>query len=250
LLDIEQMCLGVKPLLFVLNKIDLVPRDVVVRWLGTLRAIAPTVAIAATSPIAATLVVKEAMETLAPGVPQIAVIGIRGVGKSTICTFNSNLLFEAPGYGFLTQSGEMGLLQGIDFVDPLYDLALETLARVADESVFVALEMPIQKNGEAIVQELAKRWGMKPRVAGQRFVEMLWGGEYRWYAVPDDNEATDLSRFQVEALEWSVPFDLTAVSYIPLASGEPLKIDEKLLELPEKDLEDEEEEEEEDSDDE
>lgn len=246
LLQVEAERLASKPLLILLNKIDLVPRDCVIRWIGTLRAIAPTVAIAANSPEAASWALREAIDAVAPGATQIAVVGIRGVGKSAICSFNPEILREVPGYAFIAQTCEMGLLRGADFLDPLYDLAVEVLERVRDESVYGVLEMPIKESPQAILGELAKRWLLKPRLAGQKFIEMIWTGDYRWYGVPDDTEVTDFTNAQWAALQASIPLELTTIQYIVLAAGNPLTIDERLLELePDEGGDDDEEEEEE-----
>jgi hypothetical protein len=158
--------LGKHPLILVLNKIDLVPQDAVVRWIAFLRETAPTVAVSAASS-SARLALREIVEEVAPNSSKAAIIGIKGVGKTTICATNPDVFKEIPSYEFVTATPEMGLLKTADFLDPPYDLAIETLGRVQDEDVYIALEMPKQESPEHIMSVLGKRWQIQPRLAGR-----------------------------------------------------------------------------------
>jgi hypothetical protein len=123
----------------------------------------------------------------------------------------------------------MGLLKTADFLDPLYDLAIETLGRVEDEDVYMALEMPKQESPEHIMSVLGKRWQIKPRLAGKRFMDNSWDGTWRWFAVPPEDVATDSGEAQTAALEASVPSEMSAIAYIRFTAGEALTVDEQTL---------------------
>jgi ribosome biogenesis GTPase A len=71
LLEAEGSCAAKKPLLIVLNKIDLIPQDVAVRWIAFLCQTAPTVAISATSP-AVEVALREAIGEAAPSRRRVA----------------------------------------------------------------------------------------------------------------------------------------------------------------------------------
>jgi hypothetical protein len=156
-------------------------------------------------------------------------MGIRGVGKSTIQAMNPSLFREIPSYEFLDPTPEVGLLRGADFLDPMYDLALETIRRAQGDAIFAALEIPPQDSPEDIIAQLARRWQIKPRLAGQKFIENLWVGEWRWFAVPPDEEAPDLAQGQINALDAAVPTEMSATRYIPLAAGQALVVNEATL---------------------
>jgi hypothetical protein len=228
LLEAEGSCLSKKPLLIVINKIDLIPQDVAVRWIAFFRQTAPTVALSATCP-AAEVALREIIGHVAPSSCNAALMGIRGVGKSTIQAMSPGFFREIPSYEFVGATPEMGLLRGADFLDPMYDLALETIRRAQGDAIFAALEMPPQESAEDIIAVLARRWQIKPRLAGQKFIENLWVGEWRWFAVPPDEDAADFGEGQMAALEAAIPTEMSATLYIRLAAGEPLVADEHTL---------------------
>lgn len=236
LLEAEGTVIGKKPFIIILNKIDLVPRESTVRWLRFLRETAPTVAISAVRETAIGAV-QEIITAIAPQARRAAVIGIKGVGKSTIVQMNTGLFNEVAGYEFVAPTSEMGLLRGAEYLDPEYDLALFTMERVQDESLFVALEMTAKEDPAEVLNELGKRWQIKPRLAAKKFMANLWSGDTKFYAVPPDGEATDLTPGQVAALEASIPYDMSTIEYIRLAAGEALTIDEQTLGTTEEDLE-------------
>ena len=78
---------------------------------------------------------------------------------------------------------------------------------------------------------------MKPRLAAKKFMEKIWTGDFKFYAVPDDTEASDLSEAQVNALSASIPDEMNPTVYIQLAPGESLVIDEQILAVTEDELE-------------
>ena len=236
LLEAEGTVIEKKPLIIVLNKIDLVPRESTVRWLGVLRQTAPTVAVSALNE-SALPAIQEIVMNVAPQAKKAAVIGIRGVGKSTIVQMNTGLFREVPSYQFLVPNAEMGLLKGADYLDPEYDLALETMERVQDESLFVTLEMTAKEDPDEVLNELGKRWQIRPRLAAKKFLSNIWCGDTKFYAVPDDTEPGAISPVQDAALAPSVPYDMAAVEYIRLAAGQPLTIDEETLSITEEELE-------------
>jgi len=241
LLEAEGTCAGTKPLLIVLNKIDLVPRESVLQWLQFLRGTAPTVALSAVTAEAADAL-RAAVDAVAPQARSCAVIGVRGVGKSTLCAMNAGFLREVRSYAFLRPTSEMGLLRGADYVDPDWDLAVEILARSPGESLFVALGMPVQDSPAAVLAELGRRWQIKPRAAATRLLERIWSGALRFYAAPPDAGEPALTPVEGAAIQASRPAEMSTTDFITLEAGEALEIDEQALATTAAEIGDEEEE--------
>lgn len=203
--------------------------------MGTLRQVAPTVAISAYNE-ASPAVVQEVVTGVAPAATKCAVIGPRGVGKSMVCSINPGLFHEVSSYRFLAQTGEMGLLKGVDFLDPEYDLALDIISRSQNGNVFEVCQIPAQEDPEAVLNALGKKWMEKPRKAAKTFMEKIWCGDYKFYAVPEDTVAEGLTEVQMAALQASIPLEMSGLVYIEIASGEALTIDEQILAVTEAEL--------------
>ncbi|KAH0788033.1 guanine nucleotide-binding protein-like 3 [Histomonas meleagridis] len=231
-----------KPLIIILNKIDLIPREAAIRWLAKLIEVAPTVAISAINTQLSLPAVRDIIAQVAPNAQKVGVIGIRGVGKSTICQFNSGLLLEVESYSFLVPTPEMGLLQGADFVDPIHELATETFLRRNDDNIFLTLEIPPVEDPKEFFRAYGQKYGTNIRNAAKLIMDELWNGRYKYFTVPPDANLTNIMQSQQVALEASLPLELSGQEYIHLNEGNPLAIDEELLgEIMEEEEEDDEE---------
>ena len=218
-----------KPLIIILNKIDLIPREVAFKWLAKLSETAPTVAISATNGSISLPAIRDIISSTAPNAQKIGVIGIKGVGKTTICQFNPGLLVEVVSYSFIDPTPEMGLLQGTEYLDPIYELANDTLSRCQDENVFLVLEIPAQDDPKDVFNALAQKFKVKPRSAAQMLMDGMWSGKYRYFAMPPDANVASVMPSQQAALEASTPLELSGHEYIHLNEGNPLSIDEEKL---------------------
>lgn len=216
-----------KPLIIALNKIDLVPQEVALNWAIQLNKEIPTVAISATNRMASQNALLDMIKTVAPQAEKIAVIGLPGVGKTTICQFDHHLR-EIMSYNFQTSSGELGLLQAVEYIDPITDLALETIER-CQESLFTVFGIAEQEEPEGVLNALKEKWGGKRKEIAQRFMDSIWNGEIKWFAVPDEGTAPQISESQKAALGCSTPYEMCGIEFLQINPGEPINVDEALL---------------------
>ncbi|OHT02499.1 hypothetical protein TRFO_30396 [Tritrichomonas foetus] len=238
-----------KPMIFVINKIDLVPREAVVGWINELKSVAPTIAVSALNNQASMPVIQAVIASTAPNAKKIAIIGIAGVGKSTFCRYNPSLFIEVPSYTFIATTPEMELLQGCDCIDSMYDLAIQIMARKTDDDLFLALEIPAQETPDAVVKFLAKKWQMKPHIACKKFVEMFWNRSIPYFAIPSAEASVDgMEQTQIAALQVSLPVEMSAKVFVHLSKGDTIALDNKLLGVQDEDEEENDEEEEDESD--
>lgn len=217
-----------KPLLIVLNKIDLVPREAASAWIAQLSSVAPTIGVSALDP-RAPRAVQDALSSIAPSAKLIAVIGIRSVGKSTICSFSPSLLREVASYEFVAQTPEMGLLRGVDYLESDYELCVDTFGRCTDNNIFLVLETPVTDTPKDALVQYGKRFNITAKEAGAKVVENIRSGAFRFFAVPDDAEFTPAFQSQADALAASAPLEETGCEFIHIAAGDPLTIDEEAL---------------------
>ena len=218
-----------KPMINVINKIDMVPREAVLGWITELKQIAPTVALSAVNREASFDVLKDVIGSTCPNAQKIGVIGFPGVGKTTICQYNPQLLIEVPSYQFIESTTEMGLLQGQEYIGSMKDLAIRTMSRKTDDDLFLAFEIPAQDTPEDVINVLAKKWQIKPHLACKKFISAFWNREVLFFTIPQTADADGLPDSQVKALQAAVPVEMSGKVYIHLQRGNPLTLNNKLL---------------------
>ena len=221
-----------KPMIIFLNKIDLVPREVVIGWIHELGNIAPTIAISALNQGESLPIVQQVIESVAPNAQKIGVIGIPGVGKSTICSFNEELFVEVQSYKFIDISPEVALLKAGDYLNSRFDLAVRTMSRKVDDNLFLAYQIPEQETPEDVISALCKKWQMKQHLASAKFVDLLLDGTIPFCTMPENSENSyeNLQQQQVAALSTcSETEEMSGKLFIHLQRGDTLIIDNKLL---------------------
>lgn len=217
-----------KPLLIIINKIDLIPREIAESWIAKMSEVAPTIGISAINGNAVQ-VVKDAIASIASSANLIAVIGIRSVGKSTICGFNPTFLKEVASYEFIAQTPEVGLLRGVDYLETNYELCVDTISRCDDNNVFLVLEIPVQDTPKKAITEYGKKWNIGYKAAGSKIIENIWNGKFHFFASTNEIKFKPSFQSQVDALTASAPLEETGIEFIHITEGEPLNIDEETL---------------------
>lgn len=238
-----------KPLLIILNKADLVPREIVIGWIHEMQKIGPTIAISAINADATLPLIQQFITTTVPQAKKIAVIGIAHCGKTTICNFNQELFVEVSSYKFIAPTAEMGLLQGAEYLNSSKDLAIKIMMRKADDNLFLALQIPVQETPGDVLDALAKKWQRKPHEAAKKFVDCFWSGTLKFYSEPEArvDSPEGLSESQVFSLSnTSVTEEMSAEVYVHLYRGDTLELNNQLLGIETEDNDEEEDDDDED----
>ncbi|HUY00441.1 MAG TPA: GTPase [Candidatus Deferrimicrobium sp.] len=162
--QIEKMILNQpdKKLLLLLNKIDLIPKDITLKWQKILDNEFPTLIISATRGFERTLrLLRKKILQFAPSLPAyVAVVGFTNVGKSTIINGlkGTKIVGTSPHAGFTRGKQYVNLSDDIRLIDspgiiPFegdeLELALKDL--ITPEKI---------QNVEAVVKEIISRIGM------------------------------------------------------------------------------------------
>lgn len=229
-----------KPLILVLNKIDLVPREVVTHWIAYYSGDVPVVAISSLDAEHSKNALASLISSVAPAAKAIAVIGGRHVGKTHICEFNPNLFHEVSSYAFIQRTESACLLDLTDWIDPPRDLAVATVARSNGENVFSVLGVPPTEDPEDVIVAYSKKWGIKQKQASLNMIQQMQTGQIHWYAAPDEANASNISQEQAAALEASTPYEMLGFEFMTLNKGDPLEVDDQLMGIDEDNEEEEE----------
>lgn len=221
-----------KPMINIINKIDLVPREVVIGWIHELENIAPTIAISALNEEATIPLLQQAIGSFAPKAEKIGVIGIPGVGKSTICKLNEQLFVEVPSYKFIAPSPEVALLKASDYLGSMYDLAVRIMARKDDDNLFLAYKIPVQETPDDVIKALCKEWQMKQHLASRKFVDLISDGTIPFCSMPENPSASldNLQQSQIQALvKCSETEEMSGKLFVHLQRGDTLILDNQIL---------------------
>jgi nuclear GTP-binding protein len=150
-----------KALILVLNKIDLVPKDVIVKWRNVLQREHPTLAISAKRGFERTLrLLRKKIIQLAPSLPAyVAIVGYSNVGKSTIINGlkRSKIVGTSPQAGFTRGKQFINLTKDIRLIDSPGIIPIE--GDELDLALKAALTPEKINNVEAVVREIMKRTG-------------------------------------------------------------------------------------------
>ncbi|NVM54578.1 MAG: 50S ribosome-binding GTPase [Candidatus Helarchaeota archaeon] len=150
-----------KKLLLVLNKIDLVPKDVANEWRKLLQSEFPTIAISGTRGFERTLrLLRKKILQFAPSLPvYVAIVGYSNVGKSTIINGlkGAKIVGTSPQAGFTRGKQYINLTKNIRLIDSPGIIPIE------GDELELALKAVITpekiKNVDAVVAEIMNRTG-------------------------------------------------------------------------------------------
>lgn len=254
-----------KKLINVINKVDLIPKEVALRWLGDpsfqidelsqlltfvetqdqnilskykndVKVVAVTLKSDAEQQQAWNVLngIITAISSDLQNLPSIAIIGINQSGKSTIYSLlnaNNNGIFnkilDVPSYSFISSTDTAAILNAIDYCGDIADLWLDFVDRSQDESIFDVLGIEPTEDVD-VIQQYAKATHKKVSEATKEIVDKLLSGEQLFFSVPEDTPAENLSEFQQAILNLLPPADSDSDS-IHINRGEPLEIDDGLL---------------------
>lgn len=218
-----------KNLMIILNKIDLVPLEIVLSWIHNIRStVKSTVAGAMLSDRDKSM---NLLSSIISG-DGVCVFGMKGVGKSVLCSYSQ--FTEIPSITCIKPTPHTALL-GVtanpftklqycrhiierSFLSELSE-NLPTLCRL--------LKVSETDNSDDVINALSEMWHKKSRDVASQLIQMFESGEIRFYTAPPDIVSSNESEQQMSALEICVSLEIS--NHIPLKMGECSEIDHDIL---------------------
>ena len=223
-----------KPLVFLINKIDLVPIDDVKKWIAALSQTAPTFAVSLINPESCNELINYIISNIAPESGQIAVVGAPGVGKTTLCNLNKEKFVDSEKWLWTICGNSLGLTNSVPWRGRIREFAVDTFERMTNDYIYQLLNM--DKAKESSIGNLFVDYGRKNGLTKQEVPEFLIKkfieNEWKWYAeapVPEGEvKEPELNEFQLKAL--SSCSKANESEFITLSQGVTVQMDKKALE--------------------
>ena len=254
-LDIEgEAASQQKPLMFVINKIDLVPASVVKKWIAFLSQTAPTVAISAKNDRGtSSQLVMSTLEKHMAQCQNVAVVGATGVGKTALCDLMGGKLVDTGKWLWTLCGNSLGLTNSVPWKGRIREFLVDTFERITNDVIFSLMEVTKDESIGNTLVAFARKNGITKQEAPEIIMNKLINWEWKWTALPPEttDEFNVEDPLQIKAFEQCCKDDES--TYILLGEGKTVQMDRKALEfqIPEpgssdEQSEDDEEEEEED----
>lgn len=225
-----------KPLIFLINKIDLVPAEDVKKWISALSQTAPTIAVSLLNPESCADLINHTLAEVAPESEKIAVVGAPGVGKTTLCKLIGGKLVDTEKWLWTICGNSLGLTNSVPWRGRIREFAVDTFERMTNDLIYQLLGM--DKSKESSVGNLFADYGKKNGLSKQEVPEFLMNkfteNEWKWFAEAPINETeVEINELQAGALAACSKADES--EYITLGEGVTVQMDKKALqfELPE-----------------
>lgn len=215
---VEQIC--DKKAIYVLNKIDLIPRESAIIWLRAFQCLGPSFAISANHDISP---LSDYLKQRNP--KSISIHGIQSVGKKTIANKLEKYdihVNESLSWIWLKPTSDllaMGAFTYKDLSSSVVHEAHDFLSRCSIHSLMDVFKVPFFNDAMIILRNL----GETRRTASIAFFQGLSESKFLYYAIPPiygvqlcDDPFTPL---QVAALRFSLPSDAIEDSIINLGYG-------------------------------
>lgn len=224
-----------KPLIFLINKIDLVPEEDVKKWIYALTPTAPTIAVSLSNPESCVDLINSVIESVAPESEKIAVVGAPGVGKTTLCNLIGNKLVDTEKWLWTICGNSLGLTNSVPWRGYMREFAVDTFERMTNDLIYDLLGM--DKSKETSIGNLFADYGKKNGMSKQEVPEFIMKkfveNEWKWFAEAPIATEIEISELQEKAL--SSCSKVSEAEYITLGEGTPVQMDKKAnqFELPE-----------------
>lgn len=230
-----------KTLINIINKCDLIPTDVAIRWLGDQSLTDSSdklIGISSNSEEieSASKLLSEMLETI-PNLNHqsiISIIGIKKVGKSSLFNILKDIgfenLHEISSYEFLMPTSSASLLNAVDIWEDLSEFALEFLSRCQDESIFDVIGIEPCEDVDEVMTQYSKVIKKTLRQTTKEFANKLLDGSLPFFSIPDDTPLQSISNSQKAVLDSLEAKGKDFDTHIHIVKGDPLEINPEILE--------------------
>ena len=213
-------------LIFCINKIDLVPREMTLGWMSYLSKIAPTVALSATDSAEPLISFMKENE-----IKDICITGIKNSGKRTLAEAMKDLHPEVTSnWEFLVSTFEHLILFSIETIKPLaiFEHIMTFLDQCSPQSLMEVFGYTYASMSMAVFKVLQERSDDNDIGVTKDLLEGVWNGKYPFYSPPptsayDPSFVSALSEAQKKMLkEKTKVLDAYENPFIVLIEGDGL----------------------------
>lgn len=204
-------------LVFILNKIDLIPREVAIDWYYQLKEVAPTFAISATKSMDYFVNYIKSLQST-----QILITGLANVGKRTIMKKLEEiegLKIECETWTWVQSTPDLAILKAIEKIPPECDIIFgvqDIIQRCSIQSLMDVFNITFFSDPERLLTTINKH----PRQAAKIFFDGLANGKWLFYTVPHcQSQNTKLSESEYQQFKVSKPYDAFESPMIMLGYG-------------------------------
>ncbi|EAY14850.1 hypothetical protein TVAG_411160 [Trichomonas vaginalis G3] len=198
-----------KPIMFVITKIDLVPRDAVEKWIAHLTQVAPTVAISLNSAKPDNKILKQ-IQDFAADLKKVAVLGPQKIGKTKLIELLKAEKFEeCPPYKWTLCGVDLALIDSFEWKGRAREFAISFIERLLTSekspgiNLIEKLEIKKPKSPGDILAQFGIKRGVAKHESGEAFVKALTDKEWKWVSIPDVEDKCEISPEQTKELEQS-----------------------------------------------
>lgn len=220
-----------KPLIFLINKIDLVPEEDVKKWIHAFTPTAPTFAVSLLNREATIDLVNYIIENFAPDSEKLAVVGAPGVGKTTLCEIIGDKLVDTEKWLWTICGNSLGLTNSVPWRGRMREFAVDTLERMTNDKIYDLLGM--DKTKETSIGNLFADYGRKNGMSKQEVPEFIIkkfvDNDWKWFAEAPEADEIEISEKQLLALSSCSKDDEN--EYIKLGQGSTVQMDKKALQF-------------------
>ncbi|KAH0792979.1 guanine nucleotide-binding protein-like 3 [Histomonas meleagridis] len=212
--------------IFVLNKIDLVPREIAISWLKAMKTIAPTIAISAVHDVTplTDFIISKTQSSDRP--LSFVLTGVAKTGKHTIINQlpsipNATITCTQP-WTWLQQTADLVSIGAVDVQSighKFIDTARDFLYRCSIHSLMAVFNVPFFSDADIVLTSL----DTNKRNSALKLLTGLSQATYHFYTMPQSKYTSDLTddidETQRNAFRFSIPYDMSPQPYIFLGYG-------------------------------
>lgn len=236
-LSYEEFLIEKKKLVFVLNKIDLIPREAAIGWLRNLSTIGPTFAISTKYSALPLIEYFTECANKSPEPYSICVTGFAQVGKKSIAKFLSSInnvsVTISKSWNWFEVSSDLVALGSYplsSITQNVISQARDFLCRCSIHSLMEMFKVPYFSSADVVFPIIEKG---SNRSASLQLFSNLANNKYLYYTAPPcgnvADSCDDLSIAQREAIKISKPHDLIIEPIITLCYGTPNLLKKHIL---------------------
>jgi len=218
-----------KPFLYIVNKVDLVPREVAEKWVKFLNLAAPTVAVSLKSEEVSKKVLEEFFAQHAPECKNFAVIGAPSVGKSLLVQYMGDTFHEVEKWLWTMCNHTLALINAVPWKGRMREFVIGLFERMQGQEIFSYLSIKPDENPGQVLSTYGQKHAIERSRVPDAILENFIDGKWCWYSIPpEEGSSTEFS--SVQMLVFDQCSSIESEKYVKLSPDTTVAMDMKALE--------------------